>query len=31
VVTSKDGTHTFTDSYQEFLKLKEKAQRAGLA
>jgi UPF0755 protein len=31
VVTSKDGTHTFTDSYQKFLELKEKAQRAGLA
>ena len=31
VVTSKDGTHTFTDSYQKFLELKEKARRAGLA
>jgi peptidoglycan lytic transglycosylase G len=31
VVTSKDGGHSFTASYQEFLRLKQRAQAAGLA
>jgi UPF0755 protein len=31
VVTAKDGRHTFTADYQEFLRLKAKAQKAGFA
>ena len=31
VVTAKDGSHSFTADYQTFLKLKAKAQKAGLA